>query len=116
MDEELNTEGKTVYIDLNDKRVGIKIDPNATYTTDQLAIAFGVPEYAFRERVRDGRLVGKKIGQFFFCQGVKVIEFLEAGFSFKQRPGTRSAKSIEDDIQKSREREEKRLSKTAKTE
>lgn len=107
-------EPKTVYADIAGKRVGVRIDPQETYTTDQLAIELGVPEYALRERVRDGRLVGKKIGQFFFVTGRKVIEFLEAGFSFTPRPSTRKKGTVRDDVRRSVERERRRKAKAKK--
>jgi hypothetical protein len=113
-DKAANQEPKEVFVDIAGKRIGVRIDPAETYTTDQLAIEFGIPEYAFRERVRDGRLVGKKMGQFFFVTGAKVIEFLEAGFSFTPRPSTRRKGTVEEDLAKSREREARRKAKTKK--
>ena len=109
-----NSESKILHIDVAGKRIGVRIDPMETYTTDQLAIEFGIPEYALRERVRDGRLIGKKMGQFFFVQGSRVIEFLEAGFSFTPRPSIRRKGTIEDDLKKSQEREERRKARTKK--
>lgn len=105
---------QTVEVDIAGKKIGVKIDPDETYTTDQLAIELGVPEYAFRERVRDGRLVGKKIGQFFFVTGKQFIKFLELGFSFTPRPSTRKKGTVKDDLKRSKQREAKRTSKTRK--
>ena len=105
---------ETVHIDLAGKKIGVRIDPTETYSTHQLAIEFGVPEYAFRERVRDGRIIGKKVGKYFFVQGDKLIEFLQSGFSFSPRPKSRKNGTIESDIEKSRMREEERKNKIKK--
>jgi hypothetical protein len=64
--------------------------------------------------VRDGRLVGKKIGQYFFVTGENVLAFLNSGFSFVPRPSTRAKRTIEEDVERSRQREQKRLGKTKK--
>lgn len=108
------TDSETVYIDLSGKKVGVKIDPCETYSTHQLAVEFGVPEYAFRERVRDGRIIGKKIGKYFFVQGDQLIDFLRSGFSFSPRPKSRKKGTLQDDIEKSKIREEERKNKIKK--
>ena len=110
----IETTGKPVEanFDMAGKPATVRIVADEAYTTDQLAIEFGVPEYAFRERVRDGRLVGKKVGQFFFVTGQAVLDFLNAGFSYNPRPSTRTKGTIEDDIKRSIEREAKRAAKT----
>lgn len=109
-----NAPSVSAVFNLAGKQVGVVINPNETYTTDQLAIEFGIPEYAFRERVRDGRLNGKKLGKFYFVTGEEVIRFLNSDFSYSPRPTTRK-NEIAEDINKSAEKEKGRAAKQRKS-
>lgn len=41
---------------MNDKEMGIKIDPDAYYTYEEVTILLGIGEKTIRKRVKEGRL------------------------------------------------------------
>lgn len=103
-----------VEVKIAKELVGIKLNPNELYTTDQIAVKLGVPEYAIRDRVRDGRLVGEKIGQFFFVTGANFIKLVSEGFSYSPRPTMRKKTDLTENIEHSKLKELKRSLKSEK--
>lgn len=103
-----NDDTATATAKIDGVEVSVRIRPDDAYTTTRLAAVLGVPEYAIRDRVRDGRLNGKKIGQYFFVSGREFLAFLDRGFSYSPRP-SRRRRSLSEDVAAAYERETKRV-------